>query len=101
MARQNARRNRVNIDFSHRDLLASSQGRKFDVVCANLTSDLLLAAKAQILDTLNSPGVLITAGMLDSQFAPIREACEKSGLRFIRSKTEKGWTSGVFFHPGE
>jgi ribosomal protein L11 methyltransferase len=98
IAQKNAKRNRVKVNLAQRDVTAETKGpsRKYDVVCANLMVDLLLGAKAHILDTLSTPGVLIVAGLLKTQFAQVREAYEASGLKFICSKTEKEWKSGVF-----
>jgi ribosomal protein L11 methyltransferase len=98
IAGKNARSNRVKVNVSRRDVTAATKrgNPRYDVVCANLTVDLILGAKAQILDTLATPAVLIVAGLLKTQFANVRKAYEESGLRFIRSKTEKEWTSGAF-----
>jgi len=69
---------------------------KYDLICANLIFDLLLAEKARILNRLKPGGVLVLAGILRSQFPLVRAAFEKSRLHLLRSKTEKEWTSGAF-----
>jgi ribosomal protein L11 methyltransferase len=97
IARKNARSNRVKIAVSQQDVLVGRKsGRRYDVVCANLMIDVLLAAKEQILGCLRTPGVLVVAGLLRTQFPAVRQAYESAGLKFIGSKSEKEWTSGVF-----
>jgi ribosomal protein L11 methyltransferase len=98
IAGKNTRSNRVKVNLSRRDVTAAPKkpNRRYDVVCANLTVDLILGAKAQILDTLATPAVLIVAGLLKTQFPAVRKSYEQSGLKFVRSKTEKEWTSAAF-----
>jgi len=97
-AQQNARRNRLDLSIFQRDLerLPIRPNRRFDVVCANLTYDLLISNKEKIVARLASGGTLILAGILDSQFAKVQESFEKIGMVLTHVKREREWTSGEF-----
>ena len=100
IARANAKQNRAGqkLRLVCRDLATLSVDgvEKYDLVCANLIFDLLLAEKGRILGRLNSGGTLVLAGILRSQFAQVRAAYEESGLRLAGFKAENEWASGAF-----
>jgi ribosomal protein L11 methyltransferase len=100
IARVNARRNSVagKIHFWHGDVakLPPRPLRKYDLICANLISDLLIAERRRIAAQLNHGGTLVLAGILESEFLEVQAAFEKLRLKLILSKTEKEWRSGSF-----
>ena len=98
IARANARRNRTGVRFSRQDLahLASSQSGKFDLVCANLTADLLLIHRRRIIQSLKRFGRIVLSGILRSQFAEVRQAYEQAGLRLVARRREEEWESAAF-----
>jgi ribosomal protein L11 methyltransferase len=100
VARANARRNRVEgkLRVQHRDLtkLPRRAVHPFDVVCANLIFDLLLAERRRILARVRPGGRLVLAGILTRQFAAVREAFERMGARLVLKTTGGEWTSGMF-----
>jgi ribosomal protein L11 methyltransferase len=104
IARVNARRNRVagKIEFLVRDLtkLPLHGARKFDVVCANLTSDLLTSQRKRILSRLAPGGLLVLAGILDEEFPLVQRAFEAEGLRLTASQVRGEWRSGSFTGKG-
>jgi ribosomal protein L11 methyltransferase len=100
VARANARLNRVlkHIRFKNQDLTRISPLRAggSSLVCANLTSDLLLAECDRLVAELEPGGLLVLAGILKSEFSKVRRACEKRGLRLRRSRAEREWRSASF-----
>lgn len=105
VAQANARRNRLapKIRFCRRDLtrLPFQPRRRFDVVCANLVWDLLLAERDRLVNLVAAGGTLVLAGILRSQFLVVRQAYEAAGLRLIASQTANEWRSvslGVSSH---
>lgn len=100
VARRNALKNRVEkrIRISRADLteLPSMPRRKHQVVCANLIYDLLLAERGRILNRLAPGGVLVLAGILQTQFAEVRAAYEAAGMRLVDTRVENEWQSGAF-----
>jgi ribosomal protein L11 methyltransferase len=100
VARANTRANRVQtrLKIGHGDVakLPLRPVRKFDLICANLISDLLIAERRRMVSQLNRGGTLVLAGILKSEFWEVRAAFEKLGLKLVSSKTEKEWQSGSF-----
>lgn len=103
IARENARRNRLagKIVFQRKDIakLSKSVSQRYSVICANLIAPLLLSQRARILAQLERGGVLILAGILDSEFKSIKSAYTSEGLRLAESLVEKEWHSGTFADP--
>jgi ribosomal protein L11 methyltransferase len=103
VARANARANRVQEklkirqgDVARLPLRPRQQGQRYDLVCANLISDLLIAERRRIAAQLNRAGTLVLAGILKSEFAKVQRAFEALGLKLASSRTEKEWRSGSF-----
>lgn len=70
--------------------------RKFDLVCANLISTLLIAERKRILNRLKPGGTLVLAGILASEFAQVEQAFADLNLRLRASRKENEWRSGAF-----
>lgn len=100
ISRGNAVRNRVGqrIKIFRGDLtkLPRRSRQRYDLVCANLIYDLLLAERERILHRLAPAGVLVLAGILRTQFAEVRAAYEQAGMRWIAGRQENEWESGAF-----
>jgi ribosomal protein L11 methyltransferase len=100
IARANAQKNGVSrkVRLEGRDLmrLPLSGPRRFDLVCANLTDDLLLAGQRRICNRLRPGSRLVLAGILRSQFRPVRQAYEAMGLKLTVHQQEGEWASGAF-----
>ncbi|MDQ6631208.1 MAG: 50S ribosomal protein L11 methyltransferase, partial [Verrucomicrobiota bacterium] len=69
---------------------------KYDLICANLIYDLLIAEKERIFNWLRPKGNLVLAGILKSQFAKVKASYEKLGLKLVETHVEKEWQSGLF-----
>jgi len=100
VARANARRNRVskNLRIGCHDLKAfrPKPGRRYDLVCANLLSPLLVAERRRLGNLVHGGGALVLAGILRTEFAEVQAAYEALGLRLLDSRREKEWQSGSF-----
>jgi ribosomal protein L11 methyltransferase len=99
VARANARQNGVDrkVRFTRKDLRdGGSERRKYSVVCANLTADLLVQFQASIISTLAPGGRLVLAGVLRSEFTGVRRIFEQTGLRWLAGRAEREWQSGCF-----
>jgi len=104
IAKANARLNCVArlVRISRKDLtrLPLRRGAKFDVICANLTGELLVAQKKRILNRLQTRGTLILAGILKAEFEQVRRVYAAAGLKLIATQAENEWRSGTFvFQP--
>jgi len=68
----------------------------FDLVCANLISNLLIAERERIVAQVKHDGLLVLAGILASEFSEVQRAFEACGLKLVAAKTENEWRSGSF-----
>jgi ribosomal protein L11 methyltransferase len=100
VARANARRNRVSaaIRFRRQDVarLPRRPARKYSLVCANLTANLLLAHRQGLIAQLEPGGLLVLAGILRTQFPSVRQAFQAEGLKLAASRAAGPWRSGAF-----
>jgi ribosomal protein L11 methyltransferase len=100
IALENARKNRVlpKVHIARKDVtkLPLRPAKQYDLICANLISTLLMAERPRILSRLKRSGVLVIAGILNSEFASVQRDYERAGLRLIASRVEKEWRSGAF-----
>ncbi|HXT13255.1 MAG TPA: 50S ribosomal protein L11 methyltransferase [Candidatus Angelobacter sp.] len=94
--RKNHVANRVHISRGDITKLTRRAAKKYDLICANLISTLLIAERDRILSRLKPGGTLVLAGILANEFALVQSAYESAGLRLIASRTEKEWRSGAF-----
>ena len=100
VARANAHVNCVlkKLKIAHGDVtkLPAKPKRQFDLVCANLISDLLIPESRKIATQLKPGGILVLAGILESEFVQVQRAFATQGLKSVSAKSEKGWRSGSF-----
>ena len=100
IARENAAENGVNVRVRpvRKDLkrLPMSPPCTFDLICANLLFDLLIAERRRILNRLSAHGRLVLAGILTGQFGPVERAYRSMGLQLVDSASEGEWMSGAF-----
>jgi ribosomal protein L11 methyltransferase len=104
VARANARRNRVHekLWIRRRDVaeLPLRTRDRYDLICANLTSPLLLAERQRIVAQLKRGGTLVLAGMLKSEFSRIHRIYAALGLKLAVNRTDSEWRSGSFKFAG-
>ncbi len=101
VAKANARVNKVSdkLKIFRGDvtkLPAAKPAKQFDLVCANLISNLLIAEKRKIVAQMKRGGTLVLAGILAVEFLQVQRAFEGLGLKLVASKVEKEWRSGSF-----
>ena len=103
VALENAAINRVLplLKISRSDItkLSADSRIKYDFVCANLISNLLLAERQRIVNRVKPGGHLVVAGILKEEFASVRAALEKLGLKLLDHRVDKEWCSGCFETP--
>ena len=105
VSRENADLNQVSsqISFSRCDLtqLKPMVQTKYDLICANLTHDLLKAHASTLLGRLKPGGYLLLAGILIEQFRAVESVYHAHGCRRIESRQEKEWQSASYRAQGE
>ncbi len=99
-ARENSVRNHVaeTVRPTQKDLtrLPINTARRYDIVCANLIYDLLIAERERIVNRLADDGVLVLAGILETQFPKVKRAFHQIGMKLIESQVGGEWQSGAF-----
>ncbi len=100
IARENARKNHVTgkLRITRGDVtkIHARSATKYDLICANLISTLLMAEQRRIIARLKPCGTLVLAGILNQEFLAVQRSYEKAGMRLVASRREKEWRSGAF-----
>ena len=100
VAKANLRKNRVTdkVKLSRGDVtkLPLKPARKFDLVCANLISNLLIAERRRIVNRVKRGGTLVLAGILAAEFTEVERAFADAKLKLTASRVENEWCSGAF-----
>lgn len=100
VAKENARKNRVDTKLkpTRGDVtkLPLKPARQYDLVCANLISNLLIAEKQRIVNRLKPDGTLVLAGILAVEFGEVEQAFAKLKLKLVAKRVENEWCSGSF-----
>jgi len=98
IARENAKNNGVNLRLTRADVtrLPRRPARRYDLVCANLISPLLVAERKRIISLLNQGGTLVLAGILKTEFSAVQAAFEAAGGVLQRTESRQEWQSGAF-----
>lgn len=103
IARRNAATNGMadRVQLRRRDVrrLPQRPRRRYDVVCANLTADLLLDHAGRLVAQLAGGGHLVLAGILDEEFEAVAGRFQAQGLREVRRRRQREWCSGAFSAP--
>jgi ribosomal protein L11 methyltransferase len=68
--------------------------RRYDLVCANLTSDLLLANAEKIKNLVCPGGRLVIAGVLEREFADVTASFRRFNLTLEINRANSIWKSG-------
>ena len=100
VAKENARKNRVDAKLkpTRGDVtkLPLKPARQYDLVCANLISNLLIAEKQRIVSRLKPSGTLVLAGILAVEFGEVERAFAELKLKLVAKRVENEWCSGSF-----
>lgn len=94
VAKENALLNGVEekIQFLRSDLTTGVEG-KFEIVCANIVSDIIIALSKQLTDFLLPEGKCIVSGIIDIRANEVKNALEDAGLQIVDKKEEGGWVA--------
>jgi ribosomal protein L11 methyltransferase len=97
-ARQNIKRNHVRVMVRLADLTRPPQipRRRYNLICANLISDLLANEAKKICTLLKPGGNLVVAGILRREFPEIGKKLHGFNLTLQKVWTNKEWKSGRF-----
>lgn len=95
-ARENARRNRIRgAKFRVCDLFAWKQRNRYDLIVANLFSEILIAALPLFRRALRQRGRIILSGILSEQTKPVVRAVRRSGFEIEQLRRRGKWVALV------
>ncbi len=90
-ARENAGRNSV-VDVTIEEGTENQiQGRKFDIVLANINKNVLLKAMGIYADAMNGNGELLLSGFFITDVDELKSEANKNGLNFISVESDGEW----------
>lgn len=104
ITRQNARRNRCQnirvlcgsvLEWPSANLRKPAAHAQYQIITANLFSELLVAAAPRLAAALRPGGILIFSGVLVRQIAEVRAALEARGLASVRLVRRGKWCAGI------
>jgi ribosomal protein L11 methyltransferase len=96
IAKQNARKNRTRkIAVAAGDVLEWKPGRRFDVVLANLFSEVLISATPRIARATKPGGWFIFSGVLKKQAPEVAAALQKNGFSKPSVIPRGKWCAGI------
>lgn len=72
------------------------EGKRFDVIIANINRNMLLNDLSTYVACLNKNASLFLSGFYDSDFELVQESCENLGLKFETKRTRNNWVALKF-----
>lgn len=91
IARENAAANGVSVEVTE----ALPQSR-YDVVVANILADVIIGISVELSGLLESGGILIASGIIDTREADVQKALEAVGLTHVETRRQTEWVALVF-----
>lgn len=74
------------------------ENKKFDIILANITRNILVENIKRLINSLNPNGILIASGFYSDDIEIIRKNAESTGLTFVGSRTKNNWSITTFIH---
>ena len=76
--------------------VALLEGRKYDLIIANINRNILLKDINQYAKALHPAGELIVSGFYQQDLNLVSEECANNGLKFISSKQRNNWIASYY-----
>lgn len=90
---ENAQRNNCRHISVYEGDASLLEGKKYDVIIANINRNILLADIRQYVRSLNDSGILLLSGFYEDDISAIDEACTGQGLKFVKKLDRNNWVS--------
>lgn len=84
------------IELACSDIAGYGEGSQFDLVCANLLTDIILKNINHLASLTALRGKLIISGVSEEWSSQVEEAAMKTGLRLLEKSVEDGWCCFLF-----
>lgn len=90
---ENAERNNCHNITVYEGDAALLEGKKYDVIIANINRNILLNDMQQYKDSLNEGGILLLSGFYEEDIPAIDESCTEKGMKFVKKLSRNNWVS--------
>ena len=71
-------------------------GNGFDVVCANIVADVLVAMSPLFEDFLKDKGILVVSGIIDSRKDEVLNVIKERGFELLETSEKEDWAAAAF-----
>ena len=76
--------------------LVSEIGGGYDIVCANIVADVLLAMSGRFYQFVRNGGTLVVSGIIDNRKDEVLKKIEECGFRLVEVREKDDWTAASF-----
>lgn len=90
---ENAERNNCHNITVYEGDAALLEGKKYDVIIANINRNILLNDMQHYKDSLNEGGILLLSGFYEEDIPAIDESCTEKGMKFVKKISRNNWVS--------
>jgi len=104
IARENAAKNGISDivynaycgNVIENDLLVRQLGSGYDVVCANIVADVLIAMSGKFSRFVKNSGYLIISGIIDLRKGEVIDSVKACGFELIETRCKEDWVAAAF-----
>lgn len=96
IARDNAERNHVEIEFVAGDTIWALGRRDWDVVVSNIISATLIVASREVAQAIPAGGLWIVSGIITANWPDVLSAANSAGFCLDQERHEDGWVAATF-----
>ena len=82
-------------DVTSDSRLRADMGDNYDIVVANIVSDVIIAIAPAVRPLMREGGVFITSGIIDDRADEVRGKLEENGFKILEANQSEGWFSFV------
>ena len=94
VAKENAKRNDVEVEFQQADLTIGIED-KYDMVVANLIAEIILRLNSEVKKVLRESGIYITSGIIREKLDMVLESFRENNIKVLEIKEKEGWFTVV------
>ncbi|MCX7721200.1 MAG: 50S ribosomal protein L11 methyltransferase [Dictyoglomus thermophilum] len=94
VAKENAKRNNVEVEFQKANLTIGIED-KYDIVVANLIAEIILKLNSEVKRVLKESGVYITSGIIGEKLDMVLKSFEENNIKILEIREKEGWFTVV------
>ena len=73
--------------------MTAKLGKDYDVLCANIVADILIAMRELFFDFMKDGASLLLSGIIDERLDEVLKAMKETGFREERVEQSAGWAA--------